>query len=170
MVRGAVTPDEYTMQRIRQGLRALPGSADTIDPQGHPLWTIIRIAFTDSVPGQVVRHPYLEMIRTLATTAPVCALVKPHVGSIVNTISSGGSVSIGDFEQLHRHSPVLARFLKACGAPCGAGLLPNSVLGLLRCMIARANAAYESVHAATQVTSPCVAVDIMRLVGLIINC
>ena len=152
-VKGAIAPGAWTMRRIELLLAAQHNYADaTMDSHCHPLWTIIRVAFAEAREGQVVQHPYLEIIRTLATTAPVCALVKPQIMDTVDKICSEDSgVSISDFDNIHRVCPVLARFLRASGAPCGPASLACGVLPLLSCMNLRAKAAFENGGAPTEV-------------------
>ena len=101
------------------------------------LWPILQFAFSGPEVGAKVSHPFFDIIRTLATTAPVCALVKPHVVDIVHHVVAGGTCSVPNYDKLHTHSPVLARFIKA-----GIDLLPTRTRHLLRSLILRADQAF----------------------------
>ena len=104
------------------------------------LWPFVETAFAGAEPGSLVTHPYLDMIRTLSLTSPVCALVKPHIRERLGSLADGTPVTFTDYEVIHEHSPVLARFLRAFPpAP-----LPQTAMELLSAMCQRADAAYIS--------------------------
>ena len=133
-VRAGVVPDADTMSSLKRSL--------LLDENGcESLWPIVQTAFGDAPPGSVVRHVYMEIIRTLATNAPVCHLVKPHLFEIVDNLIHGGEPSFPDLDKIHVHSPALLRFIKGAGG-AGHGLDIN-VRHLLRAMRYRAEAAYD---------------------------
>ena len=132
-VRAGVVPDADTMNSLKRSLLLDENECQS-------LWPIVQTAFGGAPPGTVVRHSYMEIIRTLATNAPVCHLVKPHLFDIVDNLIHGGEPSFADLDKIHVHSPALLRFIK--GGAGGSNGLDTDVRHLLSAMRYRAEAAY----------------------------
>ena len=136
---GGTTPDPEELDEINHKLRVDLNDCGALCP-------ILQSVFDGHFVGEKVRHPFIDIIRTLATKAPVCALVKPHVRDIVDNVAGGGTCSVADYDKLATHSPVLARFIKD-----GVDLLPSAARDLLRDLSSRADAAFVSVNHADEV-------------------
>ena len=131
-VKAAITPTTEELEKIGHQLRVDQNNCGALEP-------ILQYCFNGHEVGATVTHPFFGIIRTLATKAPVCGLVKPHIRDIVDKVVGGGTCSVFDYDKLHTHSPVLARFMKA-----GMDQLPSHTRNLLRELSLRADKAFSS--------------------------